>query len=266
MKIILYDEGASEALDIGEVAAYLARQLAGSDVECRPSPLTTASPEELAEYARRVATMRISSATEKLESPDPPLYAEVEFEKRRLLGTSKAFGVAYDGVRLQKLFAAAIPADERRLGTAGIFLSNRLFTTWDNGDRRYHFRSSVMGVPTLISTTGIVEAPAKPREYYLLKQQYEAMKKDLTEINDRFRGRFIDYDDERLTEVVKGLAMQAVSYALADDPFCEDRGCRFYNAHWQEELIFAQLTSDYEFCPRHRQWLARIDSAAGLHT
>jgi hypothetical protein len=111
----------------------------------------------------------------------------------------------------------------------------------------------VYGIPSIISTTGVVEAPAKPREYYLLKQQYGMLGKDPLELKDRFKGRFIDYEDERLTEVMRGYAMQAVFYSLIGDPFCEDKGCRLYNAHWQEELIFAQLEGEYEFCPRHTE-------------
>ncbi len=53
--------------------------------------------------------------------------------------------------------------------------------------------------------------------------------------------------------------MQAVVYALTGDPFCEDRGCRMYNAHWQEELIFAQLGSEYEFCPRHTEIMEDVN-------
>ncbi|MEE9365582.1 MAG: DUF6775 family putative metallopeptidase, partial [Dehalococcoidales bacterium] len=111
--------------------------------------------------------------------------------------------------------------------------------------------------PSVISTTGIIEAPAKPREYYLLKQQYERLGKAPDELKERYRGRFIDYGDERLTEVAKGYAMQAVFYSLVGEPFCEDKGCRLYNAHWQEDLIFAQLESGYEFCPRHAELLGK---------
>jgi hypothetical protein len=116
-------------------------------------------------------------------------------------------------------------------------------------------------VPAIISTTGLVEAPAKPREFYLAKQQYEKLGKDLTELKHQFQGSFIDYGDRRLTEVAKGYAMQAVFYFLAGDPFCEDKGCRLYNAHWQEELIFAQLESGYEFCPRHTEVLTKTHAS-----
>jgi hypothetical protein len=81
--------------------------------------------------------------------------------------------------------------------------------------------------------------------------------KDISELKGLFRGRFIDYEDERLKEVAKGYAMQAIFYNLIGAPFCKDRGCRLYNAHWQEELIFAQLGAGYEFCESHTRLLGR---------
>jgi hypothetical protein len=119
-------------------------------------------------------------------------------------------------------------------------------------------RTSVYGIPSIISTSGLVEAPAKPREYYFLKQQYERLGKDLMELKDKFEGSFIDYEDKRLTEIAKGYAMQAVFHSLTGDPFCGDKGCRLYNAHWQEEVISAQLESEYEFCPQHTKILTGL--------
>ena len=46
--------------------------------------------------------------------------------------------------------------------------------------------------------------------------------------------------------------------ALTGNPFCPDKGCRLFNAHWQEELIFAQLESDGEFCPQHTSILDNL--------
>ena len=60
------------------------------------------------------------------------------------------------------------------------------------------------------------------------------------------------HDDPRLTEAMKGYVMQALFYHVTGDPFCEDRGCRLYNAHWQEEVIGAQLGGAYQLCPRHQ--------------
>jgi len=255
-KILLYDEGTSQALNIEEIAEYLRKKLAQVGVEVRGDPFALyLLQNKILDYARRIASIKIQDATRRMVSGQEPLYGEIEYEKRRILGKTRAFGILYDGLELQKIFWELIPREERRLEFVHIFFTNRLFATWEVSDRRYHARTSVYGIPSIISTTGVVEAPAKPREYYLLKQQYEMLRKDLLELKDGFKGNFMDYDDERLTEVVKGYAMQAVFYYLIGYPFCEDKGCRLYNAHWQEELIFAQLGSEYEFCPRHAKLL-----------
>lgn len=249
-KLFLYDEGTDQALNIEEIAAYLRKKLAKVGVEVRGTPFYPWQ-DKVSDYARKIARIKIQDATRRMLSGQEPLYGEIEYEKRRISGKTRAFGVLYDGLELQRLFLELISREERSLEFVHIFFTNRLFATWDEHDRRYHSRVSVYGIPSIISTTGIVEAPAKPREYYLLKQQYEVLRKDLLELQGGFKGRFIDYEDERLNEVMKGYVMQAVFYSQTGDPFCEDKGCRLYNAHWQEELIFAQLGSEYEFCPRH---------------
>ena len=256
MEIILYDEGTAQELDIGAIAQYLTQKMGEVRVEVRGNPFDFNLPQDkLSDYARKIASSKIQELSQKILPGQEPLYGEMEYEKRRILGKTKAFGVLYDGCHLQRVFSKLIARRERSLGFVHIFFTNRLFATWEEGDKRYHARTSVYAFPSIISTTGLVEAPAKPRQYYLLKQQYEMLGKDLLELKDRFKGSFIDYEDTRLTEVMKGYAMQAVFYSLAGDPFCEDKGCRLYNAHWQEELIFAQLWGEYEFCERHTKIL-----------
>lgn len=110
------------------------------------------------------------------------------------------------------------------------------------------------GFPSLISTTGIVEAPAKPKEFYELKQEYVALglPVPIEELKKKFRGRFIDYDDERLTEIMKGYVMQALFYHIFGEPFCRERRCRLFNAHWQEEVLEAQLGQTGILRPAHQ--------------
>jgi len=257
-KVLLYDEGVAEMLDIGGIVEYLGDKLSKAEVEARGNPFAFC-PEGSLSYARKLASIKIQDASRETAFEHEPLYGELSYEKRRILGKTKAFGVLYDGFQLQRVFLGLIAQEERSLEVVHIFFTNRLFATWDESNKRYHARTSVYGVPSVISTTGLVEAPAKPREYYLLKQQYEMLGKNLLELKDKFKGSFIDYEDERLTEVTKGYVMQAIFYSLTGNPFCEDKGCRLYNAHWQEELIFSQLESGYEFCGQH----ARI--LDGLH-
>jgi hypothetical protein len=157
-----------------------------------------------------------------------------------------------------------LPTEERNLEHVHIAFTGRLFGTVDEGDIRYHARVSIYGFPSLISTTGIVEAPAKPREFYLLKQQYAALKAGvpIEALKEKFKGRFIDYDDERLTEVMKGYAMQAIFYHVFGEPFCKEVNCRLFNSHWQEEVIKSQLEpKEREFCERHGEMLSWLKQA-----
>ena len=253
-KVLLYNEGVAEELNIEQIAEYLREKLGKVQVRVRGNPFAFC-PEKSPDYARKLASIKVQDASRKIASEQEPLYGEIEYEKRRILGKTRSFGILYDGFHLHKILREIVLREERSLEFIHILFTSRLFATWDEGDKRYHLRTSVYGIPSIISTTGLIEAPAKPREYYLLKQQYERLGKDVTELKDRFKGRFIDYEDKLLTEVVKGYAMQAVFYSLTGDPFCEDKGCRLYNAHWQEELIFAHLESEYEFCRRHEKIL-----------
>jgi len=253
-KVLLYSEGVAEELNIEQIAEYLREKLGKVQVRVRGNPFAFC-PEKSPDYARKLASIKVQDASRKIASEQEPLYGEIEYEKRRILGKTRSFGILYDGFHLHKILREIVLREERGLEFIHILFTSRLFATWDEGDKRYHLRASVYGIPSIISTTGLIEAPAKPREYYLLKQQYERLGKDVTEFKDRFKGRFIDYEDKRLTEVVKGYVMQAVFYSLTGDPFCEDKGCRLYNVHWQEELIFAQLESEYEFCGWHEKIL-----------
>ena len=79
----------------------------------------------------------------------------------------------------------------------------------------------------------------------------------IAEMDEKFAGTFLTHDDERLTEVAKGYVMQAVFYRLTGEAFCDDAGCRLYDAHWQEEMLRAQL-GEPEFCERHREVIEEL--------
>ncbi len=90
----------------------------------------------------------------------------------------------------------------------------------------------------------------------MAKRRYSAMGvTPPTEIlKEEFAGQFIDYDDARLTEVFRGYALQALFFHLVGDPFCEDPACQLFNAHWQEEMMGAQLGSG-ALCEVHANFL-----------
>jgi hypothetical protein len=157
-----------------------------------------------------------------------------------------------------------IPADEAGLRTLHLAFTNQLPGTWDDTDGRYHARVGIFGYPALISIPGLVEAPARPRAYYLLRQQYQALgfpeaeEAALTSVTRGEEPRWLEHDDPRLTEALKGYALQAVLYVLTGEAFCAEPDCCLYNAHWQEELIRAQLSPVPDLCPPHQELLEQL--------
>jgi len=253
--IYLYDGAKTDKLEIGKIADYLKGKLEKVQVIIRDdflvhhlSRLPSSRKEERVDFlARKLGGIRIRQINKRefLE----PLPAEVEYEKRKLLNPNlKAFGILYEGFKLATLFSGLVPKGELSLECCHIAFTNQLFGTWDQDNHRYHARVSIYSFPSLISTTGLVEAPAKPRELYLRRQ----LGSDSIVLKEEFNGRFIDYEDSRLTEVMKGYLLQALFFHMTGDPFCKNKNCRLYNAHWQEEVIRAQLETPHELCKNHQ--------------
>ncbi len=260
--IYLYNGARTESLNLAEIEGYLESWLKQIKIELREdfffcyfSHLPPKKKETTVdEIARKLASLKVRQVNRN-KSFAEPLGVEVEYERRKLLhGKVKSFGILYDGFELLALLSRLIPAEELSLDHCHIIFTNQLFGTWSEDDRRYHARVSVYGFPSLISTTGIVEAPAKPRDFYL-KQQLGA---SLLTLKEEFKGKFIDYNDPHLTEVMKGYVMQALFFHITGNPFCKNKNCRLYNAHWQEDLIQAQLTSKSDFCLPHEKILTRL--------
>jgi len=211
--------------------------------------------QAISQLAWGFARARMRNPTQP-KQPFEPLPGEVDYETRRLANpASRAWGILYEGFELMHILRGLVPEAERSWYHIHIVFINQLFGTWEDSDRRYHARVSLYGFPSILSTSGIVEAPAKPREYYLLKQQYLALGMDdaTALLESHFQDRCIGHNDTRLTEVMKGYVMQALAYHFWGDPFCSDKSCRLYNAHWQEEVISAQLKEGPDFCPAHAQ-------------
>jgi hypothetical protein len=258
--ISIYEEPSSKTLNLKEIRDYLNHKLGDIDIRLRRDFITFhLNSKKIDNIAEELARCKVRDIT----NPDieiNPLSGEVQFEKKLIKHPEKKlFGVIYDGYQLDGMFQNLIHNEELDYRNIHVVFTNRLFGTFDEDDGRYHARVILCGYPSIISTTGIVEAPAKPREFYHLKQKYQMLGMQIPPemIKEKFQGKFIDYDDPRLTEVMKGYVMQSVFYHLTFKPFCEDKNCRLYNAHWQEEIINAQLKGG-EFCVKHEHFFKEI--------
>jgi hypothetical protein len=259
--IFLYDGSWNKALAISEIVDYLKKKV-GFHVEWREdllSKLKISPPETIQDIIFRLCSIRIRDIASQTIG-FKPLPGELLYEEKTLYNPEKRVpGVLYEGFQLQQFYFSLIPEEEKTCSFIHIIFTNQMFATWDKNDRRYHARASIYSFPCLISTTGLIEAPAKPREYYL-KRQTGILPETLRE---ELKGRYLDYEDKRLTEVIKGYVMQAIFFHMTGNPFCENKDCRLYNAHWQEELIHAQLKTGNEFCKVHEEMVERLRTGNG---
>lgn len=256
----LYGEPACPTLDMARLAGYIRGWLPGLDVDVRPPFLQVLAQDgaTLERLAQGWARAKVRRADKPLDSSFVPLYGEIAYERRRMAGESVAWGILYDGFEVALLLRPLIPPTERNLGHLHVVFTRQLLGTWEDADRRYHARVGIYSFPCLLSVSGLTEALAKPREYHLLQRQYQALgvpDAAAVELEPAFRGRTIQPDDARLSDILAGYVAQALFYHVTGDPFCADKGCRLYNAHWQEEALYAQLNGPYEFCPRHQGML-----------
>jgi len=256
--ILLYDGGWNTALHVHEIIGYLKEKI-GAHVERKDDLLSTVkeySPDKLRNISFKLCSIRIRDiASQEIDIKHLP--GELAYEEKTLLNPAKRIpGILYKGFELCELYFTLIPEEERKSDFLHIIFTNQMFATWDLNDRRYHARASIYSFPSIISLTGLVEAPAKPREYYLKRQM--GVRAEI--LREEFRGRYLEHEDERLTEVIKGYVMQAFFFHMTGNPFCKDKSCRLYNAHWQEELIQAQLKRGNEFCKVHESMLTKLNA------
>lgn len=162
----------------------------------------------------------------------------------------------YDGFVLQTLFRSAISDAELGSEHVHMIMTDLLTCTFDEDDWRYHARPVICGTPSLVSSAGIVEGPARPKEYYFMTRpgfaSPDSAKKE-------FRGRFIDYGDSKVSSAALEYCLQAIFFFITDgEPFCENKKCRLFNAHWQEDL--AAVINNPAFCDSHMQLLNKFNA------
>jgi len=188
-----------------------------------------------------------------------PTQEEIQIEKENLDTSEQDIMTLYDGFELQNIIAENISITNN---TLHIIFTNKLTVTFDNDDFRYHARALISSNPAIISTTGIIEAPAKPKQYYLdLMTSFSEEK--IEEIKEKYKGEFLEYHDSRLSDIVEGYVLQSIMYYATGDAFCENKECRLFNAHWQKDLFYSQLENK-KLCDKHQEKLNEIRNQASI--
>jgi hypothetical protein len=261
-RLFLYDEPRSSSLKIEEIASYIKSLWPNLEVCCRGdfihyhlSHLPDLHKEKaFQELAVKWAGLRVVSLTEK-EGNKEVFPVEADYEKRRMKSlNSRASGILYKGPQVVAMLMDLLPSGEKVPENIHVIFTNQLLGTWSEEDSRYHARVSIYGPVHVISTLGVVVAPAKPREYYFLRRSFASLGMEASqEMAGEFMQECLVTEDPRLTGVLKGYVCQALFYYFTGNPFCHNPYCRLYNAHWQKELFTCQLSGPPEFCADHQR-------------
>ncbi len=252
----VFDSSGSPAVDIEALADHGRELLGGTEVLCHEDfigyCLGKCEPPDVEQVGNELAEMlagaRVTDPTARTRTgkqPQPVVDYERRMQERE---PPRPVGVLYDAFELCLAYNGLLSRAGIDAGALVLVITDQLFGTFEEDDSRYHARVIIFGTPCIVSTTGLVEAPARPRSQYIGRQ----LGFDQSPTMDDASGRWLLPNDPRTTEVLKGYLAQAIFYYVTGEPFCEERGCRLFNAHWQEELLFSQLGSEREFCEYHR--------------
>lgn len=253
-RIFLYDEPAVPEIKIDNLAKFLEDKLQ-VPVHVRKNFFVHFKSDKNTAY--KIASTRIFDPYSPFEA-HTPAEEEINYEEKSFENNFDSENIIlYDGFEIQNIIKNMIPEDESSQDTFHLIFTTRIGCTYDREDYRYHGRAVICSNPGIISTTGIIEAPAKPRAYYIIMQHNMSMGLNIDSLKDQFKGKFLEYHDEKLDKVVRGYALQAIFYHLTGEPFCDSRDCMLYNAHWQEDLIHSQMQSG-KLCEYHQKILERI--------
>ena len=260
-KIILYKEPAITEINIEQLTVFLEKNFP-IKVEIKENIFKEISLENI----KKISNIRIKDITnpflEHVSSGE-----EIDFEKRLCEDTSLMDSTTrvedaqeisqvfmYDGFELQKILRYLNEDNE----TLHVILTNRLTCTFDEKDKRYHARAVICANPSIISTTGIIEAPAKPKEYYFEVIKLKSQGVDIKSAKEKYKGKFLEYNDKRLTKILEGYLLQVIFYNITGESFCKDIECRLNNAHWQKDLLFSQLEIT-KLCKKHNEILTNLN-------
>ena len=259
--IILYNEPAVSEINITQLRNFLEEKFPVK-VKIEENIFSQFNDEQV----RNLSAIRIKDIKNSFTRYD---YNENEFEFERKMSNDSSLMEStikvedaeeisqvfmYDGFELQRILRY-LNKDEQ---TLHIVITNRLTCTFDDNDGRYHARAVICANPAIISTTGIIEAPAKPREYYFEVMALKAQGLGIESAKEKHKEQFLDYNDKRLTNIVEGYLLQVIFYNITGESFCEDIQCKLNNAHWQKDLLFSQIEIN-NLCKKHSEILKNLN-------
>ena len=260
-KIFLYDEPAVQEIQISNLKKFLV-QTFSIDVEIKKCIFNHINDKTIEE----ISSCRIFDPKTPFKQYTPDK-KEIVFEKQVCQDTklmektimvedAEKIGdvIMYDGFKIQNTIYDVVTENNTDSSILHIIFTNKLICTYDTVDNRYHGRAVICSNPAIISTTGMIEAPARPKEYYFEVMKYKMQGLSLDDVKKNYEQKFLNYHDKRLSKIAEGYMLQAIFYYITGDAFCDSLDCRLNNAHWQKDLLYSQLKIG-KLCDKHQALL-----------
>lgn len=253
-KIFLYADRTDEKFSPTKIKKYLEEKVRFS-VKIRESFLEHHKKNYKIDWlSYKLSEIRIKN-TEVPYKENIPHKLEVSYEEKLISQKVIPSGIIYDGFRMQEIFSNLLFPSENKLNFIHIVISNRLVSTFEDG--RHHLRTIILGIPSIISLSGIIEAPAKPKEYYILRRNLRD-EFFLIDFKKKYKQEFIDYGDKRIGDAIISYCLQAIFYQITAQAFCKSKNCCLYNAHYQKEVIKILVGNKGKLCKRHQKILEQF--------
>ncbi len=160
-KIVLYDEPTIPKIQLKRLEKFL-KEIFPIETKIRKNFFQSLNDIEF----KKIADTRIFDLKKPFEKHDPSI-EDIQIEKENKDMSKNEEMTLYDGFEFHKAITELIPINEDKENILNVIFTNKLTCTFDEADFRYHARAIVGSKSTIISTTGMIEAPAKPKKYYL---------------------------------------------------------------------------------------------------
>ena len=249
-KIIIYKEPSVPEISLDKIKEFIFKQFE-TKIEIRENIFNKLDKQT----SEKIASTRIFNLKKSFKKHHPTI-DEILIELENKDMSSREEIPLYDGIELNEIIKDLIPKTENTQDTLHIIFTNKLTCTFDQNDFKYHARTWVGSNPMIISTTGIIEAPAKPKKYYI-DIMTNISNESIEEIKRKYKGEFLEYNDSRLPDIVEGLLLQIIVYYETGDIFCENNQCRLFNALWQKDLLISQIENK-KICEKHEKILNKM--------
>lgn len=251
--LYLYDDPDAAGLDVDYLAHWVAALFPEAQVAVRTDFLTF----HLARFSEAERDQLVTALCEQLERVEVDNLVRPQDRDRlpALPPAERGLDVVYEDVGLQAVLRLLIPEEETRLSHLHLVFTANFLGDWREDESYLRVRAAVLGLPNIISASGLVEALRLPKQYHFLRQQLAVLGIE-EDVEETFADQTIGYGDPRLNEICKGYVMQAIMYRLSGETGCDDPACRLHLHGTHAGALRAQAVEKAGLCERHQEVVA----------